>query len=185
METVFIKNMVCSRCNLVVNQILEELELSKYKIQLGKVDFENELSNEKKEALQRKLEKVGFELLSSEEDKIIERIKSILRIRVDTRKNLEGVQLSEFVSTEFSKNYNALSKLFSSSEGKTIERFFIELKIEKCKELIKYEKLSVSEISYELGYSSPQHLAKQFKQITGMTTSEFRKSGVRSKLDTI
>ena len=82
-------------------------------------------------------------------------------------------------------NYGKLSKLFSSIKGQTIERYFIELKIEKVKELIRYDEWSISQIAYELNYSTPQHLSRQFKQITGMTTTQFKKNGKRTELDKI
>lgn len=178
METIFIKNMVCSRCIMVVNQILSKLKLTNSQVFLGSIVFDNSLSDEALSSLKNELEKVGFELLTKDEDQIIETIKRILRNQVNSKDGLQEVSLSRLISNELPKNYHQLSKLFSASQGKTIERFFIELKIEKVMELIKYDKLSISEISYVLGYSSPQHLSKQFKQITGMTTSEFKKRGI-------
>ncbi|MGE5944625.1 MAG: helix-turn-helix domain-containing protein, partial [Flavobacteriales bacterium] len=92
---------------------------------------------------------------------------------------------SEFLSTEIGIEYSQLSKLFSEIEGKTIEHFIIEQRIERVKELLIYDELTLSEISYELSYSSPQHLSKQFKQVTGLTPSEFKNIRTRKKLDTI
>lgn len=185
METIFIKNMVCSRCIMVVNQILSKLKLTYSQVYLGSIAFDKSLSDEAFLSLKIELEKVGFEILTKEEDRIIENIKRLLRNQVNNIDGLQELSLSEFISNELPKNYHHLSKLFSASQGKTIERYFIELKIEKVMELIKYNKLSISEISYALGYSSPQHLSRQFKHITGMTTSEFKKQGNRTKLDTI
>lgn len=185
METLLIKNMVCSRCIMVVDQLIRETGVEGYEVHLGRVVVENPLSEGQLSDFKQKLEDVGFELLSNEEDQIIERIKTLLREQIETEARFKNVSLKEIISRAFPKNYNQLSTLFSESEGKTMERYFIELKIEKVKEHIKYDQLSISEISYELGYSSPQHLSKQFKQITGMTTSEFRKSGIRRKLDNL
>lgn len=185
MKIVYIKNMVCHRCVLVLDQILTSLHFSNYSTELGKVIFEEVPSLEDLESLSKKLKKVGFELLTAKEDAIIERVKTSLIKKVNDLSNSMDLNLSDFLQKETSMNYQSLSKLFSAIEGKTIERYFISLKVEKVKELIKYDKLNISEISYELGYSSPQHLAKQFKQITGMTTSEFKKNGIRTKLDNI
>jgi AraC-like DNA-binding protein len=170
---------------MVVKQLIQELGVEDFEVHLGRVTFDLPLTDNQTLELRQKLEEVGFEILTSEEDQTIERIKTLLRKQVEGNNQSSDVGLKELVSSEFSKNYNQLSTLFSESEGKTMERFLIELKIEKVKEYIKYDKLSISEISYEMGYSSPQHLSRQFKQITGMTTSAFRKSGVRKKLDTI
>ena len=170
---------------MVVKQLIQELGVDDFEVHLGRVTFDLPLTDNQTLELRQKLEEVGFEILTSEEDQTIERIKTLLRKQVEGNNQSSDVGLKELVSSEFSKNYNQLSTLFSESEGKTMERFLIELKIEKVKEYIKYDKLSISEISYEMGYSSPQHLSRQFKQITGMTTSAFRKSGVRKKLDTI
>jgi len=185
MKTLLIKNMVCSRCIMVVKQLIDELGIEAFQVHLGRVEFDQDLTTDQVNAFEKKLEEVGFEILTSEEDQTIERIKTILRKHVESKKQQNDLGLKELITQEFSKNYNQLSSLFSESEGKTMERYFIELRIEKVKEFIKYDKLSISEVSYELGYSSPQHLSKQFKQITGMTTSEFRKGGVRRKLDNI
>lgn len=185
MNTILVKNMVCSRCIMVVKQLIQEMGLEDFEVHLGRATFDLPLTENQMLELRQKLEEVGFEILTSEEDQTIEQIKTLLRKQVEGNHRSSDVGLKELVSSEFSKNYNQLSTLFSESEGKTMERFLIELKIEKVKEFIKYDKLSISEISYELGYSSPQHLSRQFKQITGMTTSAFRKSGVRKKLDTI
>ncbi|NVK63355.1 MAG: helix-turn-helix domain-containing protein [Flavobacteriales bacterium] len=185
MNTILVKNMVCSRCVMVVNQLLQEIGVKDFQVDLGRVVFDSPLTADQRITFQHKLEEVGFEILTSEEDQTIERIKALLRKQVENVNRPNDVGLKELISREFPKNYKQLSTLFSESEGKTMERYFIELKIEKVKEYIKYEKLSISEISYELGYSSPQHLSKQFKQITGMTTSAFRKTGDRKKLDNL
>lgn len=185
METIPIKNMVCARCILVVQQIVQELNLSGVNVELGSISIENDLDTKTKYKLKQRLEAVGFEILTKAEDQVIEQVKNALIEAVEDRTQLHDMTLQGIISERISKNYHQISRLFSSTEGKTIERYFIELKIEKAKELIKYEHLSVSEIAYDLGYSSPQHLARQFKQVTGITTSEFKKNGVRSKLDTL
>ena len=185
METIPIKNMVCARCILVVQQIVQELNLSGVYVELGSISIENDLDTKTKYKFKQRLEAVGFEILTKAEDQVIEQVKNALIEAVEDRTQLHDMTLQGIISERILKNYHQISRLFSSTEGKTIERYFIELKIEKAKELIKYEHLSVSEIAYDLGYSSPQHLARQFKQVTGITTSEFKKNGVRSKLDTL
>lgn len=185
MVTIPIKNMVCARCILVVQQIVQELNLSAINVELGSISFENDIDAKTKNLLKERLEAVGFEILTKAEDQLIEQVKNVLIETVENRTQLHDTTLQGIISERISKNYHQISRLFSSTEGKTIERYFIELKIEKAKELLKYEHLSVSEISYELGYSSPQHLARQFKQVTGITTTDFKRDGVRSKLDTL
>lgn len=185
METLQVKNMVCQRCVLVVEQILSALVLKNAQVELGKINLAKELEAVQKKLLKEQLELVGFELLTNDEEVLIEEIKTSIIEFVSSPKHLNKCNLSDYLKENIGRNYTYLSKLFSAYQGKTIERYFIEIKIEKAKELIKYGKLNTTEISYELGYSSPQHLSRQFKQITGMTTSDFKKNGARMKLDKI
>ena len=185
MKVLHIKNMVCYRCILVVEQALSFCDLSESIVEMGKVTLQRMPTRKDLNRLKVELEKVGFELLTGKEDQIIEKTKLHLIRKVNDLGSSNPISLSEFLEQKTSMNYSKLSRLFSAQEGITIERYYIRLKVEKVKELIKYDKLTISEISYELDYSSPQHLAKQFKQITGMTTSQFREEGTRSKLDNI
>ena len=168
-----IKNMVCGRCIRVVQEELERAGYVVTYIELGKVVIEG--SSIDKTAIANLMIDNGFELLEDEFAKTIEKIKSILIDFIYSKEieHFEG-KISELLKSKISKDYNTLSSLFSSTEGITIEKYFIEQKIERVKELLMYGELNLSEIGFELGYSSVQHLSNQFKKITGMSPSKFR-----------
>lgn len=176
--------MVCYRCILSIDSILNKLNIGNAKVVLGRVVLQEELPAELFKQLVDHIESIGFGVLTNKEEIIIEKVKNIIRKIVDS-KDTKNTVLSTLIAEELGVNYFKISKLFSNSEGKTIEKYLIEIRIEKVKELIRYDELTISEISYELNYSSPQYLSKQFKQITGMTTSEFKLIGDRQELDKI
>jgi AraC family transcriptional regulator len=176
--------MVCQRCILSVENIIKNLNIRQAKVDLGRIILQVELDAKLFKQLLHNIELVGFEVITSKEEITIEKVKNIIRDIVES-KNIKNTVVSSIITSELGINHSKISKLFSTSEGKTIEKYLIEVKIEKVKELIKYNELSISEISYELNYSSPQHLARQFKQITGMTSSEFKLNGERLELDKI
>ena len=175
-NTLFIKNMVCPRCIKVVGEELEKLNIKVKSIILGEV--ETELPKEKLpiDKIQKVLLDNGFELIDDKNSKIIEKIKSEI---ISVIQNYEGEDISqisfpEYLASKIYKDYNYLSSVFSKTEGITIEHYIIMQKIEKVKELLKYDELTLSEIAYQLGYSSVQHLSRQFKKTTGLTASEFK-----------
>jgi AraC-like DNA-binding protein len=170
-----IKNMVCPRCLNSVKSVLDNLDLSYTQVTLGTVEMVNELTVNQKIELAKQLEIQGFELLRSEESKIINAIKSFVIDKVHYSEQHSTNNLSAELSKLLRKDYSILSKTFSRSEGITIEHFLINQKIEKVKELLSYKEKSVSEIAYELDYSSVAHLSGQFKKITGITPSAFKK----------
>lgn len=174
--TLHIKNMVCSRCIRVVREELEALGLNVERITLGEVVVE-ETEHLSMAALRERLQANGFELLESEKAKLVEVIKTLV-IELVQSEDLSEMQgnLSEVIAKRVGRDYAALSHLFSSVEAVTIERYFILQKIERAKELLTYGERSASEIAYSLGYSSPAHLSRQFKQETGSTPSEFKRS---------
>ncbi len=181
-----VKNMVCNRCIKVIHQELTAQNFEIKSISMGSVVFNQELTEVDKKRIRSVLKKEGFELLEDKENQIINEIKTLIIESVHYKKEkLLYQNFSDFIADSIGMNYPYLSKLFSQINGKTIEQFIIEQKIEKVKELLKYDELTLSQISYELNYSSPQHLSRQFKQITGMTPSAFKKIGKRKKLDTI
>ena len=179
--------MVCNRCIKVVKDELEKLGLDVEDIKLGEVTVSSEKTISK-ENVQTVLEENGFEILEDKSVKLIEKIKTLIISLVHHKS--EGQTLSqnysEIISREVGKDYHYLSQLFSAKEGITIEKFIIQQKIERVKELLIYDELSLSEIAYELNYSSVAYLSNQFKQITGMTPSQFKsqKKG-RKPLDMI
>jgi AraC-like DNA-binding protein len=177
METkiLHIKNMVCDRCIRVVKEELGKLGYQVEDVKLG----EAKISSERRidiDEINKTLEENGFELLGDKQAKLIENIKIALIDLIQNKPEMiEKISLSKFLSDKFNSSYQHISTLFSSKEGITIEKYFINQKIEKAKELLIYNELTLSEISYKLGYSSVQHLSNQFKKVTGLTPSDFKK----------
>ncbi len=167
--------MVCPRCVMSVEQILNKNKLSYSNIKLGEVALRQTLSKSQIEKLSVDLEKVGFELLDDQRKKQIEKIKNLLVGKIQSGEIEEHFVLSDFLSKKLVKDYSQLSRLFSEVEGVTIEQFFILQKIEKVKEWLAYAELTLSEIAWKLGYSSVAHLSSQFKKVTGFSPSQIKK----------
>lgn len=180
--------MVCNRCLKVVKDEFAKLNLNIEEIELGKVSVDSELSNKKIEEIRKVLYDNGFELIDDKKSKIIDSIKTLIIEKIHYSKNaFESKNSSNYIAKELGYDYSYLSNLFSSAEGITIEKYIIHQKIEKVKELLIYDELSLNEISYQLSYSSVQHLSNQFKKITGLTPSHFKKlkENKRKPLDEI
>ena len=168
--------MVCNRCIKVVKEEFVKLNLNIEKIELGKVSVSSHLSNDKIEEVRKVLDENGFELIDDKKSKLIDSIKTLIIEKIHyTDNTFEAMNSSYYISRELGYDYSYLSNLFSSVEGITIEKYIINQKIEKAKELLVYNELTLNEISYQLGYSSVQHLSNQFKKITGLSPSHFRK----------
>ncbi|WP_134092080.1 AraC family transcriptional regulator [Olivibacter sp. XZL3] len=174
MVTLFIKNMVCDRCVLVVAGELKKIGINAQKITLGEVTLEKELTADQKEQLDQALLDLGFEPIDSKKGRIIEKIKTVIINMVHHSHHDEKTNLSDLLSKALHHDYNYLSNLFSEVEGITIEKYFIAQKIEKVKELLVYDELSLSEIALRMNYSSVAYLSNQFKKVTGLTPSHFR-----------
>lgn len=174
--TIHIKNMVCNRCIKVVKEELENLGYQVNAIILGEATIQTK-DKINFDLINKVLTENGFELIDSRHARIIERIKItvIESIRDMAEGKLKDISFTDLLQENLNLSYQYLSTLFSSSEGITIEKYIILQKIEKVKELIVYDELSFSEIAYRLGYSSVQHLSNQFKKITGLTPSHFKK----------
>ena len=187
MAEIFIKNMVCNRCKLVVNDIVNKVGIEDAMVEMGKVTFSGELNPGQYQVLRDYLEEVGFEIIDDRKSRIIEAIKKSVIELVRNELNTITVNYSVYLEQKVHKDYNYLSNLFTASEGQTIEKYIIRQKIERVKELLVYEQLNLSEIAFELGYSSVSHLSGQFKKVTGLTTSHFKEIGTarRKSLDTI
>jgi AraC-like DNA-binding protein len=183
----YVKNMVCQRCITSVEQILQANNIRAKNTRLGEVELAEALSSDRLKELGIALKIVGFELLDDQKTQQIEKIKNLLIQKVQQADIEEHFSVAKFLSSEIYKDYSNLSKLFSDVEGITIEQFFILQKIEKAKEWLVYNELSLNQIAFQLGYSSTQHLSTQFKRITGMTPSEFKKNGIvhRKPLDKV
>lgn len=184
---ILIKNMVCPRCIEAVKMSLEKLEIPFDAIELGKVHLPKALSSEMKSILSKSLESQGFELLETKNAALISQIKSLIIEQIHHSDQNLGENYSTFLSDKLEHEYTSLSRLFSQVEGITIERFITRQKIERVKELLFYNQMNLSQISFDLNYSSVAHLSNQFKKETGMTPSEFKKnrSSMRQSLDEI
>ncbi|CAM1368440.1 helix-turn-helix domain-containing protein [Tenacibaculum xiamenense] len=173
--TIYIKNMVCSRCKMVVKASLEKLGLHPIQVELGEIKLKEHDITSVKEKLIEELNSFGFELLNDRKTKTIEKVKNLIIELVQSKNNSINLKLSEYLTKELQKDYNTLSSLFSEVEGITIEKYFILQKIEKVKELLVYDELTLSEIAFKLNYSSVAYLSNQFKKVTGLTPSHFKK----------
>lgn len=166
---------------MTVENILNQNNISYSKVSLGEVELERKLSSEETKAIDADLQKVGFELIDKRVNKIIEDIKQAVLEYLNLGMDSQNLKLSSFITKNIPYDYSYLSDLFSSVEGKTIEQYFILQRIEKVKELLVYDQLSLTEISYQTGFSSVHHLSSQFKKVTGLTPSHFKKIGIERR----
>lgn len=182
-----IKNMVCDRCKMVVKSELEQLGLQLLSVDLGKVEIKNTIDENKKDEISKVLLALGFELIDDKKSRIIEKIKTLLRDLTQNKNADLNQNLSTYIAENLHHDYSKLSNLFSEVEGISIEKYYIHLKIEKAKEFIMYDELSLSEIADLLNYSSVAHLSNQFKKVTGFTPTHFKqiKAAKRIQIDKI
>ncbi len=162
--------MVCDRCKSTVIRELNTLGYDIKSVELGQIIFDEKKSIQNSK-LEKELKKHGFEIIQEETEVLIEEMKIVLIKKIE---NQDDANISSFLTKTFNKSYSALSKVFSKTEGMTIEKYEINLKIEKVKELIQLGQLNFSEIAYTLNYNNSGHLAKQFKNVTGMSMTEFK-----------
>lgn len=167
--------MVCNRCIMVVKSELDKLGIEPNDVQLGEVTLEKELTIQEKEKFNQTLVSLGFEMIDDKKSRLIEQIKNTIIGLVHHQDNETKTNLSDVLSGKLFHDYNYLSNLFSEVEGTTIEKYFIAQKIEKVKELLVYDELSLSEIAFRLNYSSVAYLSNQFKKVTGLSPSHFKK----------
>ena len=165
--------MVCSHCAEVLEEKLLDANFEIQKIELGQLTLSNPVTPAEYERLIQVVQNNGFELINDKGSRIVERIKQLIIQLIRTDQELKG-NLSDYLSKKINKDYQQLSRLFSNVEGKSIERYFILQKIERAKELIVYGEKNLTEIAYELGYSSQQHFSRQFKKETGLSPSHFK-----------
>jgi AraC family transcriptional regulator len=183
----YVKNMVCNRCVMVVKDVFESLGYNPIQISLGEVETEKSVSETDLEKLKEKLESYGFELLDNAKHRIIEKIKNTIIQLVHYSNDELKMNYSQYIESQLNKDYSYLSSLFSEIEGITIEKYIIHQKIEKVKELLVYDELTLSEIAYKMGYSNVAYLSSQFKKVTGLTPSHFKqvKENKRKPLDKV
>jgi AraC-like DNA-binding protein len=179
--------MVCHRCKIAVKSEIEKAGLHPVTVALGEVGIEEkEIKKEQLHTLSKSLGEIGFELIDDRRTKMIEQIKTFIIEQVHYKDDRPEKNYSALLSQHLHHEYSYISNLFSEVEGLTIERYILNQKIEKVKELITYDELSLSQIAFKMGYSSTAHLSSQFKKVTGFTATEFRKGGsARRSLDEI
>lgn len=174
--------MVCHRCRMVVESELKKLGLHPVTVVLGEAVLEeNALSPQKTVALRDALEQVGFELLDDKKSQLLEQIKTFIIETVHYQNEPSRQNFSQLLSQHLHHDYSYLSKLFSEVEGTTIEQYLIHQKIEKVKELLHYDEEPLSQIAFDLGYSSTAHLSAQFKKLTGLTPTQFKQLGTHNR----
>ena len=166
--------MVCDRCKMAVKAELEKLGYIVNKVELGEVELKQELSPENLMSIDSALQNVGFSLIGDKKSQLIEKTKTLIIELIQNPNNHPKVNLSNYLTQHLHHDYSFLSNLFSSIEGITIEHYFIAQRIEKVKELLVYDELTLSEIAYKLNYSSVAHLSGQFKKVTGLPPTHFK-----------
>ena len=183
MTKLHIKNMVCNRCKMVVEQELKKLGLNPVSVQLGEVILEEStLSTTQTNAIRKALQLYGFELLDDKKAQLLDQIKTFIIETIHYKEEVSGLNFSTLLSQHLHHDYSYLSKLFSEVEGITIEQYLLLQKIEKVKELLHYNEMSLSQIAFDLGYSSTAHLSAQFKKLTGLTPTQFKNRSTHQRL---
>lgn len=179
--------MVCDRCKAAVHQLMVTMGFKPINVELGEVTIAEDLSAEQLADVKKQLSELGFELLCDKQQRIIDKIRTAVIEMVHYEEGQPEVKLSEYLSSKLNADYSSLSKLFSSVTGMSIEKYVISQRIERAKELIFYDELSLTEIAYRLHYSSVAYLSSQFKSVTGMTPTQFKnlKVNTRRSLDKV
>jgi AraC-like DNA-binding protein len=178
--------MVSSRCKMLVKEELKKLNLH-YIVDMGSVDIMENITAEQREQIRVALLQSGLELMDDKKAVLIEKIKNVIIEMVHYTDEMPKTNFSDFLSEKLSHDYTYLANLFSEVEGTTIEKFIINHKIERVKELIIYDELNLTEIAWMMHYSSVAHLSNQFKKVTGLTPSHFKqlKNKRRSPIEEI
>lgn len=178
-RTLHIKNMVCNRCKMVVEQLTERLGLPLESLELGEAIFAQSLTSEQLALVKTELEAAGFEIIGDRRARMVDGIRTAVMEYIASPKTMAAYKLSEYLASQLNSNYATLSNTFSADRGITIERYCILQKIERVKELLVYDELSIAEIAYQLNYSSAAHLSAQFRSVTGMSPRQFKQMGGR------
>jgi AraC-like DNA-binding protein len=181
-QKLFIKNMVCHRCIMAVSSELKKLDLKPVSVVLGEAVVEGNIDPATLEKLDRNLNVIGFELIDDKKSQLIEKIKTEIINMVHYDHDAEGhINFSDHLTRILGHEYSYLSNLFSSVVGTTIEKYVILQRIERVKELLIYDELTLSEIAWKTGYSSVQHLSNQFKKVIGMNPTFYKRMQVRNR----
>jgi AraC family transcriptional regulator len=174
-ENIYIKNMVCPRCIEAVQQVFKQLKIPVENISLGEATLLESLNEKTMIMLKQTLIDKGFDLLEDKKAKIVEKVKTLVINLIQNGDQYKHMKISHYLSENISYDYSHISNIFTAHQGVTIEKYVILQKIERAKELLTYNELTLSEIAYQLNYSSPAALSTQFKDITGITPTEFKK----------
>ena len=177
----YIKYMVSIRCKMIVKSELKKLGLHYSTVELGEAEIFEQISSDRRDQLKTALMKSGLELMDDKKSILIEKIKNIIVELIHYTDEQLKVNFSEYLTEKLNYDYTYLSNLFTEVQGTTIEKFIIFHKIERVKELIVYDELNLSEIAFKLHYSSVAHLSNQFKRVTGLTPSHFKKLKERKR----
>lgn len=167
--------MVSTRCKLIVKSVLDDMGIAYNTVDLGEVELKKALTDEERITIQKKLSQYGLELMLDERAILIQRIKNLVVEMVHYTDELPLEKNSAYIASKLNHNYNYLAGLFSEATGTTLEHYIIQHKIERVKELLIYDELNLSEIAHKLHYSSVSHLSHQFKKVTGLTPTFFKK----------
>lgn len=166
--------MVSLRCKMMVQEELEKLKMPYLAVDLGMVELPDEITEKQRDDLKVNLLRSGLELLDDKRSILIEKIKNVITEMIHYSDEVPKVNYSDFISEKLGLDYTYLSNVFSEVKGITIQQFIIIHKIERVKELLLYDELNLTEISYKLHYSSVAHLSNQFKKVTGLTPSFYK-----------
>lgn len=170
----YIRYMVSLRCKMVVKNELKKLGLWYLSVDLGKVELKNEITDDQRQQLKTNLLISGLELLDDKKSILIERIKNVVIEMIHYNEELPKINISSFISEKIGYDYTYLSNIFSEEKGITLQQYIIMHRIERVKEMLLYDDLSLTEIAYRLQYSSVAHLSNQFKKVTGLTPSNYK-----------
>lgn len=179
--------MVCPRCISAVKRIAGSCGLTPADVQLGHCEFEEDLDDVTVKRFAEALRSDGFEILLDAEARLVQAVKDNLVTLLYSDESASGTNISDYLQDRTHYSYSTLRKVFSTAEGRSIENYFIALRIERVKELLRYEELTLSQIADRLGFSSVAHLSSQFKKVTGLSASEFKNSSTieRNSIDEI
>lgn len=166
---------------MAVDSELRKMGLNPISVTLGEAILDRDITTTEKQQIKNKLQSLGFDLIEDKKDQLVEQIKNLVVNLIHHEEKSLKINLSDYISEHIYHDYNYISNIFSEEEGTTIEKYFIAQKIEKVKELLEYNELTLSEIAFRLNYSSVAHLSSQFKKVTGMTPSQFKKSETKRR----
>ncbi len=185
-KSISIRNMVCHRCIMTVEGILNKLNIPFEEVSMGQVVLTGELEKEEKSALQKEFRNVGFEIIQDRNEKLINKIKALIIEKIYSDE-VSIEKLSGFLASELHYDYSHITNIFTEYEGQSIQKYYNAVRIERIKELLTYDDWSITMIADKLGYSTPAYLSTSFKQVTGLTPSEYRKQQTtdRNSLDSI